>query len=126
MVSYDTRTATLFSSDLFGGFVPDARILVSHDLDYIIESARPFHQHYMPSTELLTAGLARIQQRWPQIRQIAPQHGHIIPSPLVNEAFKALTGIDCGVHPGRCGYRFSACCASPRPEPGSPVPCSPP
>ncbi|MBK9741198.1 MAG: diguanylate cyclase [Actinobacteria bacterium] len=97
MVSYDTRSATLFSSDLFGGFVPDSDVLVSHDLDYIIDAARPFHQHYMPSTELLTAGLIRIQQRWPHIARIAPQHGHIIPGEIVDAAFTALKGIDCGV-----------------------------
>ena len=97
MVSYDTGSGTLFSSDLFGGFVPDSAILVSHDLDYIIESARPFHQHYMPSRELLTAGLMRVRSRWPEITQIAPQHGHIIPSDLVAPAFEALMGIDCGV-----------------------------
>ena len=57
MVSFDTGTRTLFTSDLFGGFVPDSDVLVSHDLDYIIESARPFHQHYMPSSELLTSAL---------------------------------------------------------------------
>ncbi len=97
MVSYDTGTGTLFSSDLFGGFVPDTGVLVSDDLDYIIENAKPFHQHYMPSTELLTAGLARIQHRWPHIQQIAPQHGHVIPEPIVDDAFAALAGIDCGV-----------------------------
>jgi diguanylate cyclase (GGDEF)-like protein len=97
MVSYDTRSATLFSSDLFGGFVPDSDVLISHDLDYIIDAARPFHQHYMPSTELLTAGLRRIQNRWPDIAQIAPQHGHIIPAELVTDAFEALIDIDCGV-----------------------------
>jgi two-component system cell cycle response regulator len=97
MVSYDTGSATLFSSDLFGGFVPDSDVLVCHDLDYIIDAARPFHQHYMPSTELLTAGLTRIQQRWPHIAQIAPQHGHIIPGEIVDAAFAALKGIDCGV-----------------------------
>ena len=97
MVSYDTESATLFSSDLFGGFVPDSDVLICHDLDYIIDAARPFHQHYMPSTELLTAGLTRIQQRWPRIAQIAPQHGHIIPAEIVDAAFTALKGIDCGV-----------------------------
>jgi two-component system cell cycle response regulator len=97
MVSYDTLTATLFSSDLFGGFVPDSDVLVSHDIDYIIDAARPFHQHYMPSTELLSAGLARIQHRWPGIRQIAPQHGHIIPAEIVDAAFAELKDIDCGV-----------------------------
>jgi two-component system cell cycle response regulator len=97
MVSYDTGSATLFSSDLFGGFVPDSDVLVCDDLDYIIDAARPFHQHYMPSTELLTAGLTRIQQRWPHIAQVAPQHGHIIPRAIVDAAFTALKGIDCGV-----------------------------
>ncbi len=97
MVSFDTQSATLFSSDLFGGFVPDSAVLVSDDLDYIIDSARPFHQHYMPSTELLTAGLNRIQHRWPGIARIAPQHGHIIAGPIVGAAFAALKGIDCGV-----------------------------
>jgi two-component system cell cycle response regulator len=97
MVSYDTGTQTLFSSDLFGGFVPDSAVLVSDDLDYILENAKPFHQHYMPSTELLSAGLARIQHRWPDIQRIAPQHGHVIPHPLVAGAFAGLADIDCGV-----------------------------
>ncbi len=97
MVSYDTRTRTLFSSDLFGGFVPDAATLVSHDVRYIIDNARPFHQHYMPSTELLNAGLTRVQERWPDIAMIAPQHGHVIPREIVAEAFAALKVLDCGV-----------------------------
>jgi diguanylate cyclase (GGDEF)-like protein len=97
MVSYDTRTGTLFSSDLFGGFVPDSDVLVSEDVDYIIENAKPFHQHYMPSTQLLSAGLLRIQHRWPNIQRIAPQHGHVIPGPVVADAFAALADIDCGV-----------------------------
>lgn len=97
MVSFDTGTRTLFSSDLFGGFVPDSAILVSDDVDYIVEAARPFHQHYMPSTELLSAGLARVQHRWPTIDRIAPQHGHVIPGALVDDAFHALSDIECGV-----------------------------
>ncbi len=97
MVSFDTLTRTLFSSDLFGGFVPDNDVLVSEDVDYIIDNARPFHQHYMPSHDLLNAGLTRIQQRWPQIDRIAPQHGHVIPGPAVAPAFEGLKAIDCGV-----------------------------
>ena len=97
MVSYDTLTRTLFSSDLFGGFVPDNDVLVSDDVDYIIDNARPFHQHYMPSHDLLNAGLTRIQQRWPDIARIAPQHGHVIPTAAVGPAFEGLKSIDCGV-----------------------------
>jgi diguanylate cyclase (GGDEF)-like protein len=97
MVSYDTATDTLFSSDLFGGFVPDNDVLVSDDVDYIVANATPFHQHYMPSRELLVAGLTRIQQRWPHIARIAPQHGHVIPAAAVTPAFEALKSIECGV-----------------------------
>lgn len=96
-VTYDPATKILFSSDLFGGFVPDESILIGTDLDYIINAAKPFHQHYMPSKALLSAGLARIQRRWPDIAMIAPQHGHVISTELVAGAFKALRSIDCGV-----------------------------
>ena len=97
MVSFDSATATLFSSDLFGGFVPDAAVLEAPDVATVLDNARPFHQHYMPSREQLTAGLTRIQLRWPDIRRIAPQHGHIVPGPLVAEAFDGLKEIECGV-----------------------------
>lgn len=97
LVSFDTATATLFSSDLFGGFVPDNAVLEAPDVATIIDNARPFHQHYMPSRELLTAGLTRIQLRWPEIQRIAPQHGHIVPGPLVSAAFEGLKEIECGV-----------------------------
>ena len=96
-MSYDVPTGTLFSSDLFGGFVPDSDVLVATDVEYVLENARPFHQHYMPSTSLLRAGLERVQQRWPDITTIAPQHGHVIPQPLVRAAFEGLARIECGV-----------------------------
>lgn len=98
MVSFDTASRTLFSSDLFGGFVPDSSVLESADAAYIIENARPFHQHYMPSRELLSAGLARIRSRWPLIERIAPQHGHIVAAAIVDEVFSALGAMDCGVY----------------------------
>lgn len=79
MVSYDTFSHTLFSSDLFEGFVPDNSVLESSDASYIIKNARPFHHHYMPSREMLSAGLARIRSRWPRIDLIAPQHGPSLP-----------------------------------------------
>ncbi|MDP2289350.1 MAG: diguanylate cyclase, partial [Actinomycetota bacterium] len=96
-VSFDTLTGTLFSADLFGGFVPDSNILVGTDLEYILEAARPFHQHYMPSRQLLEVGLTRIQQHWPDIARIAPQHGHIIEGDLVQPAFEGLKQIECGI-----------------------------
>ncbi len=98
MVSFDSFSHTLFSSDLFGGFVPDSNVLESADAAYIIENAQPFHQHYMPSRELLSAGLARIRSRWPRIERIAPQHGHIVAAAIVDAVFSALGAMDCGVY----------------------------
>ena len=98
MVSYDTFSHTLFSSDLFGGFVPDSSVLESSDASYIIKNPRPFHQHYMPSREMLSAGLARIRSRWPWIDLIAPQHGHMIAASIVNEMFTAMAATECGVY----------------------------
>jgi glyoxylase-like metal-dependent hydrolase (beta-lactamase superfamily II) len=96
-VSYDCTSGILFSSDLFGGFVPDSAVLISDDLPSILQAARPFHQHYMPSSELLAAGLKRIQRRWPRIDCIAPHHGHIIASGAVAGAFEGLSRLECGV-----------------------------
>lgn len=97
MVSYDTGSRTLFSSDLFGGFVPESAVLRTSDAAYIIDHAKPFHQHYMPSRQLLSAGLARIERRWPDIETIAPQHGHVIDSAAVHPVFDALKRLECGV-----------------------------
>lgn len=96
-MSYDTRTGTLFTSDLFGGFVGDEEPLLADDVGSAIDSARDFHQHYMPSASLLQAGLQRVQRRWPAISLIAPQHGRLIPGPMVEEAFESLMAIECGV-----------------------------
>ncbi len=59
-----------------------------------LEPARDFHQHYMPSASLLQASLQRVQRRWPAISLIAPQHGRLIPGPMVDEAFEMADVID--------------------------------
>lgn len=98
MVSYDTFSHTLFSSDLFGGFAPDSSVLESSDASYIAKNARSFHEHDMLSREMLSAGLARIRSRWPRIDLIAPQHGHIIAASMINELFTAMAATECGVY----------------------------
>ncbi len=97
LVSYETGTQTLFSADIFGGFVTDPSQLMASDPEAHQDAIRPFHQHYMPSRELLAAGLARIRRRWPQIEIIAPQHGYVVPAALVDGAFRGLAELECGV-----------------------------
>ncbi|KEF43174.1 MAG: hypothetical protein ER33_00060 [Cyanobium sp. CACIAM 14] len=97
MVSFDSLSRTLFSSGLFGGFEPGGDALESEDATYILENARPFHQHYMPSRELLSASLGRIRSRWPRIERIAPRQGHVVAPSIVDALFRGLADIECGV-----------------------------
>jgi diguanylate cyclase (GGDEF)-like protein len=95
MCSYDELSGVLFSSDLFGGFTNGAE-LIAKDASYF-ESMRPFHEHYMPSREILAAGLGRITRAFGPIALIAPQHGCIIPGPLVASMFEQLAELECGI-----------------------------
>jgi hypothetical protein len=77
--TFDELTGTLFSSDLFGGFTNDDE-LVAADMSYF-EDIRPFHEHYMPSREILAHGMEDLETL--PLELIAPQHGKIIPKPLI-------------------------------------------
>ncbi|MBF0587517.1 MAG: hypothetical protein HQL53_00165 [Magnetococcales bacterium] len=92
--TYDEESRILFSSDLFGGFTDDWT-LVARDADYF-EAMRPFHEHYMPSREVLLNGLLKLEKL--ELGMIAPQHGSIIPGHLVPEIFSRLKKLDCGLY----------------------------
>ena len=95
MCTWDPSTGILFSSDLFGGFTDGSELFAS-DSGYF-EALRPFHEHYMPSKEILGASLARLKTSFRPITMIAPQHGCIIPEPLVEEMFARLAELECGI-----------------------------
>ncbi len=92
--TFDKATGTLFSSDLFGGF-SESWSLFASDESYF-EQMRPFHEHYMPSREILGYTLARLDPL--PIRQIAPLHGSIIPQPLVAFMIERLKDLECGLY----------------------------
>lgn len=93
-VTFDRTSGLLFSSDIFGGFT-EGWSLFAEDEGYL-EAMRPFHEHYMPSRDLLFHGLAKLEA-YP-IRMICPQHGSIIPEPLVPVMIKELKGLECGIY----------------------------
>jgi two-component system, cell cycle response regulator len=93
--TFDTATRTLLSSDLFGGFNRSGRLYATGPGDF--EDLRQFHEHYMPSREILMAGLAAIRRRAPQIDMICPQHGYIIPAHLVEDMFEQMQRLECGI-----------------------------
>ena len=92
-VTLDARTATLFSSDLFGGHT-EGFDLIAEDESYF-EALRPFHEHYMPSREVLINAMARIEQH--EVEVIAPQHGSLIRGRLVPYMIEKLKGLECGL-----------------------------
>jgi len=91
--TFDERTGVLFSSDLFGGFSNGFQLFAKDDGH--IETVRLFHEHYMPSRELLQHSLTALQE-YP-ISMIAPQHGSIIQKPLINFMINKLKEIECGL-----------------------------
>lgn len=92
--TFDPHSQVLFSSDLFGGLTPEFS-LVAQDERYF-EAMRPFHEHYMPSRDILGYALRAIERH--PIRLIAPQHGSIIPEHLIGFMIDRLKTLDCGLY----------------------------
>lgn len=93
-VTYEPEARALLSADLFGGFNDGARLYADTIDDF--EDLRLFHEHYMPSRELLLAGLARVRETAPTIDTILPQHGYVIREHLVEPMFDRLSLLQCG------------------------------
>ncbi len=95
LASYETSSRVLFTCDLFGGFTVGDE-LVARDLGYFDE-IRAFHEHYMPSGDILRAGLDNLRHRFPDTRVVAPQHGRIFADDLVWPMFDRLSDVECGI-----------------------------
>ncbi|MBK1648934.1 diguanylate cyclase [Rhabdochromatium marinum] len=92
--SFDRHTGVMFSSDLFGGFTTTPQLVAREESH--IEALKPFHEHYMPSNDILGYAMAQFEQ-YP-IEIIAPQHGSIIPRPLVSFMTEQLKQLNCGIY----------------------------
>ena len=93
--TFDETSGTLFSADLFGGFAEDDHSLFATSMTYF-EQMRAFHEHYMPSGEILAHALADIRKL--PVRTIAPQHGLLIPEELVLPLIDELSRLECGIY----------------------------
>jgi diguanylate cyclase (GGDEF)-like protein len=92
--TFDESTGTLFSSDLFGGF-DAARALYAESEDYF-DAIRSFHEHYMPSREILVHAIGLLRAL--PLERIAPQHGQVIPKPLIAPIMDQLETLECGIY----------------------------
>lgn len=90
IATYDPLTKVLFSSDLFGSILSQWSLYA--DENYI-ESMKSFHEHYMPSNEILSSVMRIFLSM--EIDMIAPQHGCIIKD-NIKEHIIALRDLDCG------------------------------
>ncbi|BBB33120.1 signal transduction protein [Thermotomaculum hydrothermale] len=91
--TFDRKTKTLFSSDIFGGFTEEFS-LFAEDESYFA-SLKAFHEHYIPSKEILLNALIEIEKKEPEL--IAPQHGSIIKKELIPYMINRLKELNCGL-----------------------------
>ncbi|MEN8188841.1 MAG: diguanylate cyclase [Thermodesulfobacteriota bacterium] len=91
--TFDHSSGNLFSSDLFGGFTKEFSLFARDDSYF--ESLRPFHEHYIPSNQVLTYALSEIEKL--PVQMILPQHGSIISEDLVPDMISRLKKLDCGL-----------------------------
>jgi flavorubredoxin len=92
IMTYDAKTRSLFSSDVFAAISEDWNLYASGNF---FSSMNGFHQKYMPSNVILRRGL---QQLWNyQIDRILPQHGSIIEGEDVAKAIEYLQCLPCGI-----------------------------
>jgi diguanylate cyclase (GGDEF)-like protein len=93
--SFDRKTKTLFSSDIFGA-ISDKFSLFLEDDEELFEGIELFHKHYMPSRTILDFALRQIERKNPEL--IAPQHGSIIGKRFIKTVIDRLRKIDCGLY----------------------------
>jgi len=94
IVSYDRKSRTAFTSDLFGAIDPDWSL---HSESGDFRGIHAFHTDYMPSTEILKNGLEAIRDLG-QIERIAPQHGSVLEGRWVEQALAGLEKLEVGMY----------------------------
>ncbi len=92
VVTYDAKTRSLFTSDLFGAVGENWSLFDGQDFPHYMDR---WHQIYMPSNRILKAAMEQIA-RW-EIERILPQHGSVIEGDQVGTAIEHLKSLPCGI-----------------------------
>ncbi|WP_345993083.1 ATP-binding protein [Sulfurimonas sp. HSL-1716] len=92
-VSYEAKTKTLFSGDIFGGIEESWEFYAD---ETYFEKAKRFHQEYMPSKDIFNYALSKIEEL--DIDLIAPQHGSIIIKKYIPDLIQKMKDLDCGLY----------------------------
>jgi len=94
IVTYDSRSQTVFTSDLFGGVTEKWKLEAGPGY---LEQIMAFHIDYMPSVDILATGIQNIRALGP-IRRIAPQHGSIIDGADVEKLMSSVSQLQVGMY----------------------------
>ena len=92
-VSYEPKTKTLFSGDIFGGIEESWEFYAQSDY---FDKAKQFHAEYMPSKDIFNYALSKIEQL--DLERIAPQHGSIILKQHIKPLIKQMKALECGLY----------------------------
>lgn len=92
-VSYEPKTKTLFSGDIFGGLEESWEFYAD---ETYFDKAKQFHQEYMPSKDIFNYALNKIEKL--DISLIAPQHGSIIQKKYIADLIRDMKNLDCGLY----------------------------
>jgi diguanylate cyclase (GGDEF)-like protein len=92
IMTWDAERKILFSGDLFGSIGDDDELFA--DPERYIPAMKTFHEHYMPSNQVLRSAMDRISDL--DISMIAPQHGSIITGNC-GRYIEVLKKLDCGL-----------------------------
>lgn len=95
MMTFDERTGTVFSSDIFGGFSDDNRVYA--DGNYNVQMAT-FLGEYFGSGRALEYALKRLEKLDAEqgIERLCPQHGCVIGKGQMASYFKVLRELETG------------------------------
>jgi glyoxylase-like metal-dependent hydrolase (beta-lactamase superfamily II) len=94
IVTYDPRSQTVFTSDLFGGITEKWKLEAGPNY---LEQIMAFHVDYMPSVDILETGIQNIRGLGP-IKRLAPQHGSIIEGAEVDVLLTAVSKLQVGMY----------------------------
>ena len=92
IVTYDTKTRSLFTSDIFAAISQDWSLFAEGDF---LSPMDPFHQKYMPSNKILKHCMKRFEKM--DLDRILPQHGSIIEGSDIQKAINHLMVLPCGI-----------------------------
>ncbi|MCP3849213.1 MAG: diguanylate cyclase [Gammaproteobacteria bacterium] len=92
-VSYEPKSKTLFSSDIFGGLEESWEFYANENY---FDHAKAFHASYMPGKDIFNYTLRKIEQL--DINLIAPQHGSIIKNKYIPKLIDDMKNLNCGLY----------------------------